>query len=320
MGENTKIGWTDHTFNPWWGCTKISPGCANCYADNDATRYGFDIWGDDKPRRFFGDEHFREPLNWERRRFRCTSCGKWNESTLCRSKGCSGTCIEKRPRIFMASYADFWESRPDLLEHQLHALDVVRQTPLCDYLILTKRPENIMGRLAAMSQEGEKMGRPEAAQLAREWFFGKAPRNVWLGVTAENQKEADRRVDILMAMPARVRFVSYEPALEAVSFKRWCGPVSETDEDGWRPDPGLDWIIVGGESGNKARGFDMGWARSIVELGARTQTAVFVKQMGAKPAMQAGSQLIPITDLGRKGDNMRDWPHELRVQQHPVPV
>jgi len=119
--ENSKIAWTDHTFNPWWGCAKVSDGCKNCYADAFSRRTGNDVFGVDKPRRFFGDKHWNEPL-------------KWNEKA------------EKaghRAKVFCASMADVFEHREDLKLPRKRLFALIEQTPYLIWLLLTKRPENI---------------------------------------------------------------------------------------------------------------------------------------------------------------------------------
>src|SRR5712671_6808752 len=121
MAKNSSIEWTDHTFNPWWGCSKVSPGCNNCYAETWAKRVGEKIWGKDEPRRFFTDKHWDEPL-------------KWNDEALS-----SGT----RRRVFCASMADVFEQRTDLNPWRARLWKLTEETPKLDWLLLTKRPENI---------------------------------------------------------------------------------------------------------------------------------------------------------------------------------
>lgn len=124
MGRTTKIQWTDHTFNPWWGCTKVSPGCKNCYAERDAKRYGHDVWGPGKDRRLMSDAYWDEPLKWDRD---------------AAAAGC-------RPRVFCASMADVFDE--DAPPYQLARLWIlIRQTPNLDWLLLTKRPENFSSLL-----------------------------------------------------------------------------------------------------------------------------------------------------------------------------
>ena len=120
MAEKTGISWTHHTFNPWWGCTKVSPGCKNCYAETFASRYGFDVWGPGKARRTFSLAHWEEPLKWNR----------------------DAELAGERRRVFCASMADVFEAEAPAGElARLWAL--IRLTPWLDWLLLTKRAERI---------------------------------------------------------------------------------------------------------------------------------------------------------------------------------
>lgn len=121
MAKNSSIEWTDHTFNPWWGCAGVSPGCDNCYAEAWAKRVGEDIWGARKPRRFFGEKHWCEPL-------------KWNDEA--QKQG-------HRRRVFCASMADVFELRSDLDPWRDRLWVLIDQTPWLDWLLLTKRPQDI---------------------------------------------------------------------------------------------------------------------------------------------------------------------------------
>lgn len=158
---------------------------------------------------------------------------------------------------------------------------------------------------------------------------------VWLGVSVEDQKTADERIPELLCTPAAVRFVSYEPALEAVDFGRWlpirdadghctrCGLELEDQRETLEPHecpPGfgqsLSWIVVGGESGSGARPFDLAWARSVVQQCKAASVPVFVKQIGSNPIMEPGPISWPCSDP--KGGNMAEWPEDLRVREWPA--
>ena len=117
MGKDTRIEWTHHTFNPWWGCVRVSDACDHCYAETWAKRLGEDVWGAYSERRFFGDAHWKEPLKWDR---------EAKES-------------KTRRRVFCASMADVFENRKDLVPHRLRLLDLIAATPHLDWLLLTKR-------------------------------------------------------------------------------------------------------------------------------------------------------------------------------------
>lgn len=121
MGEKTGIQWTDHTFNPWWGCARVSPGCEHCYAEVMAKRFGTD-WGLKSERRFFGEKHWVEPLRW---------------NAAAKRAG-------ERRRVFCASMADVFEDREDLVPHRERLFRLIEQTPWLDWQLLTKRPENML--------------------------------------------------------------------------------------------------------------------------------------------------------------------------------
>lgn len=122
MAKNSKIEWTHHTFNPWWGCTRISPACDHCYAETWARRTGNDIWGKDAERRFFGDSHWREPLRW---------------NLEAATEGI-------RRRVFCASMADVFEKRTDLEPYRQRLWTLIGDTPWLDWLLLTKRPDQAL--------------------------------------------------------------------------------------------------------------------------------------------------------------------------------
>ena len=223
MGDQTNIGWTDHTFNPWVGCQAVSPGCTNCYAEKLVERYGWTAWGPEGIRVRTSMAYWRKPLRWERH-----AAG-------------AGT----RELVFCASLADVFDNQaPPEAREDLWGL--IRATPNLDWQLLTKRPQNM------------------AAMLPHDW--GEGFDNVWLGVSAEDQAEYDRRWPILAATPAAVRFISYEPALDALTI----------GEHHRLP----DWLIWGGESGPDRRPVDPGWMRCITGECRELGVAVFGKQWG----------------------------------------
>ena len=184
MGETTGIAWTDHTFNPWWGCEKVSPGCKFCYAEAFADkRMHLKIWGAGANRRFFSDKHWAEPLKW---------------NALAKRE-------DKRHRVFCASMADVFEDRIDLLGSRARLFVLIENTPHLQWQLLTKRPENV---------------RELAARAG--WTKDRWPSNAWLGTTAEDQEHADKRVPELLRVDGpSIRFVSYEPAIGPVHFGPW---------------------------------------------------------------------------------------------------
>ncbi|MCB1105433.1 MAG: phage Gp37/Gp68 family protein [Cephaloticoccus sp.] len=121
MGKNSHIEWTHHTFNPWWGCEKVSPACLHCYAESWAKRVGSDVWGKSSPRRFFTNEHWKEPHRWN------AEAEKAGE----------------RRRVFCASMADVFEARTDLDKSRVRLWELIEATPSLDWLLLTKRPQHV---------------------------------------------------------------------------------------------------------------------------------------------------------------------------------
>lgn len=174
MADATKIEWTDRTFNPWTGCTKISPGCDNCYAESWSKRSGHVRWGN-HPRKRTTESYWKAPLVWQKQ-----------ASDFFAKYG-------RRQRVFCASLADVFDNQVDPAWRE-DLFNLVRMTPDLDWQILTKRPQNI------------------AKMLPSDWSsLGWS--NVWLGFTAEDQTRFDQRVRFIKDVPASVWFVSYEPAI-----------------------------------------------------------------------------------------------------------
>ena len=243
MGENTKIEWTHHTFNAWTGCAKVSPGCAHCYAESWSKRSGLVVWGENGTRRRTSQALWREVL-------------KWNERA--RQTG-------ERERVFVNSLSDWAEDRPELVEIRKEMFALIEKCEALDFLLLSKRPENFWRFLPWCSVDSA--GRPEA--------YGEAWKNVWLGVTAENQEWADRRIPLLLETPAAVRFISAEPLLQRLDLAMHMGIAPQHDDLHGL----LNLVITGGESGHGRRPFDLDWFRSLRDQCAAAGTAFFMKQL-----------------------------------------
>jgi protein gp37 len=282
MGADSKIEWTDHTFNPWLGCTKISPACANCYAEGWAKRSGLVQWGDQAQRRRTSVTSWKAPLKW---------------NTEAKATGV-------RRRVFCASLADVFEDRSELLTWRLDLFDLIRQTPHLDWLLLTKRPQNILPLVEAGARtiNGDDDSRDDLLFWLGDWFGVKPPENVWLGTTVENQEQADKRIPELLKIPARVRFLSVEPMLGPINLWKWL-PDSPTDT--------VDWVIVGGESGPNARPMAAEWLTSLRDQCLLAGVPVFIKQLGAVMAQKFRCR-------DPKGGDMSEWPAEYRVRQFPT--
>jgi protein gp37 len=287
MGQVTKIAWTHATFNPWLGCQKVSPGCQFCYAEELMdTRYGRVEWGPKGSRSRTSERNWEEPLKWD---------------TAAREAG-------ERRRVFCASLADVFEEFPQLDKWRADLWRLIEQTPNLDWLLLTKRPQNV------------------PKMIPQEWVAN-PPQNVWLGTSIENQRVADVRVKWLLAAPAfPVRFLSCEPLLAPLDLEHiplrtgdtlnsLTGQVTDSRTGCLTNEsyPSVEWIIVGGESGRKARPFDLAWARQMVEQCRRNGTACFVKQLGDRPYERDRRIFL----RAPKGGDPAEWPEDLRIRNFP---
>lgn len=253
MGEKTGISWTDHTFNPWWGCQKVSEACRNCYAEATDKRGlldgGISHWGPAAPRRFFGNDHWKQP-------------DKWN-----RKAAADGV----RRRVFVASMADVFERRDDLEPHRLRLWQTIKRCTSLDWLLLSKRPENMFSMIPWLDNRYIPNW-PEELRGSDPW------QNVWLGVTAEDEEHMIDRVLALRAIPAAIRFVSCEPILELIGseiFDRALGGNRAALGD-------VHWLIVGDESGHSARPADPNWVRVARDSAARNNVAFHFKQWAGR--------------------------------------
>jgi protein gp37 len=252
MGVETGIEWCSHTFNAWRGCTKVSPGCANCYAEKLSHRNPevLGIWGDNGTRAIAAESYWRQPLAWDK------AAAKAGE----------------RRRVFCASLADVFEDRPELVAPRRRLWEVIVRTLNLDWLLLTKRPENVARMLG-----------PNGINFyAREGPVPCPQPNVWIGTSVEDQQRADERIPHLLNTPAAVRFLSMEPLLGPVRLRNVPGlnklPTVHRLEG--RGPAGIDWVIVGGESGPNARPMHPDWARSLRDQCTAAGVAFFFKQWG----------------------------------------
>lgn len=257
--QNSRIEWTDHTFNPWIGCQKVSPGCQHCYAETYGNRFGVQ-WGPQGERKRTSPANWRKPITWNRQNWmQCLDCGNREGLRTIRigsgrfaCSSCGGQNVEPtRQRVFCASLADVFEDRPELIPWRAELFDLIANTPNLDWLLLTKRPEHIR-RLWPWTPTVE---RP----------------NIWLGTSVENQEQANKRIPELLLAPGSVRFLSCEPLL---------GPVDLTAIRRPRFAPAIDWVIAGGESGPHARPMHPDWARSLRDQCAEAGVPFFFKQWG----------------------------------------
>lgn len=310
MADKSSIEWTDATWNPIVGCSIVSPGCTNCYAMKMAARIDkmtlsshyegltervkdHVVWNGKIARA--PDYIFTQPLRWKRVR-----------------------------KIFVNSMGDlFHESIPDEWIDRVFA--VMALCPQHTFQVLTKRAQRMRDYCSKWNKQADLphvgLGYSGSFIMA-DWPLP----NVWLGVSAERQKEANERIPHLLATPAAVRFISAEPLLDRVSL-RWA------KWDNWKDATGrrrttvdhldgarmLDWVIVGGESGPRARPFHLKWADEIVSECAEANVPCFVKQFGANVVGPHANGVNETTYRFKnsKGGDWNEWPERLRVRQFP---
>ena len=335
MSTQTKIEWCDSTFNPWIGCTKVSPACDNCYAEAD-----FDLrrhrvkWGAGQERSRTSSENWNLPKRWNAnacRFIQCDECG-W------RGEGIGSTCgrchstntAPARRRVFCASLADVFDNEvPTSWRAELFQL--IANTPNLDWLLLTKRIGN------ARSMLNEVVG--ELTHGINTWDELPWP-NVWLGATVCNQAEADRDIPKLLAVPAAKRFLSMEPLLGPVELNGheytialglgegvdWLTGITmehssifggstwpwlyraDFDFPKDAREPRIHWVIVGGESGQNARPMHPKWVRRIRDQCAAAGVPFMFKQWG---------EWAPVNGLEYSGSRrdlyVCDWGEMARV-------
>lgn len=255
MSEKTGISWTDHTFNPWWGCTKVSPGCKNCYAETFSARYGHDIWGPGKERRTFGAKHWAEPMKWDDAAAR------------------DGV----RRRVFCASMADVFDPEAPAEERAL-LWPLIRLTPNLDWLLLTKRPELAAGMLPKDWGDGYPNVWLGTSVENQEYADERIP--VLLNIPARIRFLS---VEPLLGPVDLSRFMG-APGPDGHCAR--CGAVTFDLEAGDHEcppgfGPTVDWVIVGGESGANRRPMQLEWASAVKHLCDGAGVAFWFKQIGA---------------------------------------
>ena len=235
MGKITGISWTHSTFNPWVGCTRVSPGCIHCYAETMNKSWGKNLWGPLAGRQVTSSHYWQQPYAWNRE---------------------AATQGERR-RVFCGSMCDVFEEeyrrvgqQEVLAPTRKRLWSLIEETPQLDWLLLTKRPENIL------------------AMVPDPWCI-RFPPNVWVGTSCETQEYVNERVKQVILVPARVLFLSCEPLLESLDLSYALkGPY------------GVQWVITGGESGPGHRPFQQEWAASIRDQCREHGVAFFHKQNG----------------------------------------
>jgi len=328
MATNSKIEWTNQTWNPVVGCTRASSGCDHCYAVTMTKRLAAIGQTDYQGLVGNGNGHFNgtvrtlerrlpEPLRWRKPR-----------------------------RVFVNSMSDlFHKDVPFDFVDQVFA--VMALCPQHTFQILTKRPERMAeymndSRHDRVNAKACDLHKHTRINIIPERLIG-YPRspvkvwplpNCWTGTSIENQATADERIPHLLRVPAAVRFLSVEPLLGPVEFSDVTRRSDAVHQWGKKALSGIDWVIVGGESGLGARPCDIAWIRSIVSQSKAAGAACFVKQLGAKPyedadngpavrswgdaKIQRNGACIQIHLADRKGGDMNEWPEDLRVREYPL--
>lgn len=353
MAEKSKIEWCDHTQNFWIVCTKVSPACDNCYAEVSTPARTMKVgWGSGVPRHRTAPSTWAIPMRWERQ-----------HAAFFAEHG-------RRQRVFALSLGD-WLDNEVPISWFVDMLEVIRTTPNLDWLLLTKRIGNWRKRMEAAQQylaRGHQEGVGPLRDWIAAWLNGTPPHNVWVGATIVNQPEADRDIIKLLQVPAAKHFLSMEPLLGPVKLPRFCacgcnktveqavdeamGGPSALNEFQARASIkttlGIDWVIVGGESGPYARECQVSHIRSIVQQFKAAGVPVFVKQLGAQPRgwCAANVHIEPaeaaeldedhcdfyeahecgapcpgrcVVFQDKKCGDPAEWPEDLRVREFPVP-
>lgn len=246
MSANSKIEWTHHTFNPVWGCVRVSAGCEHCYAETWAKRTGFKVWGPaaNTPRRTFGAKHWDEPITWNR----------------------DAAAAGVRERVFCGSMCDIAEDHPTTAAEVRKLWPLIRATPHLDWLLLTKRPERLHD------------------VLPDDW--GEGYPNVWLGTSVESQAVIERAYALAeipaairflsvepMLGPVDLRDLLPDHGCGGGAPHPGCAMCA----------PALQLIIGGGESGVRARPCELDWLRDLRDQCAAAGVAFFLKQLGGHP-------------------------------------
>jgi len=318
----TSIEWADCSWNVVRGCSRVSEGCRNCYAERIAVRFS----GPGQPYEGFADV----PAGRRHSQTGAATCGvrgKWTGRVeLIPSKLDEPLHWRKPRRVFANSMSDLFHEKLDPLAIG-RIFGVMAEAHWHTFQVLTKRPEIMRdwSRAVGHYPRGDRSETPVMG-----W-----PPNVWLGVSIEDQATADERIPLLLQTPAAVRFISVEPMLEQIDLCLTAGSEVSGAEGAAR---GIHWVIVGGESGPGARPFDIAWARSVIAQCREAGVACFYKQAGCNVIVRDVDDMGPDDyrawdDVHRgepfppegvrlrlrspKGGDPSEWPEELRVREFP---
>lgn len=253
MGKNSNIEWCDHTFNPWIGCQRVGPGCDNCFAEAWDRRFAVSghamCFGPAKSRRRTAESNWRHPLSWN----------------------AEAKKLGIRYRVFCGSLCDVFDNAVPS-SWRVDLFDLIAKTPHLDWLLLTKRIGNAEGMLMDALRGIFIANNSEPPELP--WP------NVWIGATICNQEEADRDIPKLLRVPSVKRFISMEPMLGPIDIRHRFVACVFTESKPWGARRVIDWVIVGGETGPKARPIHPEWVRDIRDQCTADRVAFFFKQWG----------------------------------------
>lgn len=349
MAAETKIQWCHHTFNPWIGCAHalytgddgkehVHQACLHCYAEADMDHRRHRVtWGSNGTRSRTSDAYWRDPLKWdreakeagERRRVFCASLADVFEDWQGPIQNNLGQTLSYLNGVYCPTRGQSnWPlATMDDMRGDLFAL--IDQTPNLDWLLLSKRPQDVRRMWPQDWLPG-----PDGTNIRPV-----PQRNVWLGTSASDQQSLAAVVQHLLTCRdlAPVLFVSLEPLLSAVDINDMsrtigAGPEEITDDDDAYGPPfggcvGIDWLIIGGESGGGARPCDISAVRSVVQQCKEAGVPVFVKQLGKEPVESGenpdGAKWLATSNMtlnlinDKKGGVMEEWPEDLRVREFP---
>lgn len=334
MSEITNIPWCDSTISDWPGCSKVSAGCLNCFAEVFDARGCIEKvshWGPGAPRlQLKGAAKARAKLN--RKPIICDTCGTALVDGYA-LHDCNGDHDARpfsfhRRRIFNQNLGD-WLDPEVPIELLVGMLESIRLADKCTHILCTKRPENFFRRLS------DCLWHEPIRQWVGDWVGveRKAPSNIWLLTSVENQDAADKRIPELLRIPAAVRGLSVEPLVGPIDLTT-CGYLRAP---AMQIAPTVEWVIVGGESGALARPCNVDWIRSIISQCNSTGTPCFVKQLGScaveheiqwadrQPYRLLDASKIKMTPFAHvawklthpKGADPAEWTEDLRVRQFP---
>lgn len=281
MGERTSISWTDATWNPWWGCTQVGPGCDGCYAAAFAKRFGV-LWGNEHPRRYAKDSYWNEPLKWDRK----------------------AADRHMRLRVFCASMADVFDNQVEQKWRE-RLWTLIRQTPNLDWQIVTKRIGNAEKMLPADWGDGY----PNVWMIPTVVNQAEGDRDIpkLLSLPARVRGlSIEPMLEYIDLTDLRPHGRSDDTWINALAGQ--CGLGNLREECGT-----VDWVIVGGESrqaGHEPRPFDLAGARRMRDQCADHGVAFHLKQLGSLYAERHGLKSIP-------GKDPTEWPDDLDVREFP---